>query len=178
MSTDVADRDDQTTAGFELFDLRWRNSFGHRRHDDRIEGSLVKPALPAVSGPDRDIGAPQFPEPLFGLYRQFRNELHRENMIGKTGEHRRLVTGPGADFEHAVGRLNIQQVRHQRDNVRLGYGLPVTDRKRPVLIGQSRIVRSGEFVARDCRYRRHNRRRKRAPAGPMLRGYRILLNLP
>ena len=48
-------------------------------------------------------------------------------MRGKPGENCALIAGTGADFQHAVVRLNIEQSGHMGDNERLRDRLSLTD---------------------------------------------------
>ena len=63
------------------------------------------------------------------------------------GEHRCLITGPGAELEHDVVFSDAQQVRHDRDDEWLRDRLAGADRQRAVGISLGFEAVENEFVA-------------------------------
>ena len=59
----------------------------------------------------------------------------REHHPGKPRQDRRLVTGAGANLEHAVVRLRRQRFGHDRNHVGLRDGLSFSDCERMVFVG-------------------------------------------
>jgi len=53
------------------------------------------------------------------------DDLDAVDLLHQFRENRRLVADPGADLEHGVSGLRLEQVGHERDDERLGHGLAV-----------------------------------------------------
>ena len=51
--------------------------------------------------------------------RQGRHNLDRVHVFREDAEHGRLIAGSGADLEHAVIRVDIQRLCHERHNIGL-----------------------------------------------------------
>ena len=67
--------------------------------------------------------------------RERRDAFDRVDVAAQPGEHRRLVARAGADLEHPCTAIDFQRLGHDRDRRRMGDGLPVADRQRPILVG-------------------------------------------
>jgi len=80
--------------------------------------------------------------------RQRRYDLYRVHRLRQFRQHRRLVAGTAADFQHCLAGLEIQQFGHRRDDIGLGDGLAVADGQRPVFVGVGLLVGRHELVAR------------------------------
>ena len=63
-------------------------------------------------------------------------------------EHGGGIARTGAHFEHLVARLELQQLDHAGDDVRLGNGLARLDRQRRVLVGELGEMLRHERLAR------------------------------
>jgi hypothetical protein len=71
------------------------------------------------------------------------------NLPHQFGQDRRLIARPGADFQHAVPGLGIEEIGHQCDQEGLRDRLAFTDRERSVLIGKGLLEERHEPMARD-----------------------------
>jgi hypothetical protein len=74
-------------------------------------------------------------EALARLGGQRLDPLGAVDALHQARQHRRLVARAGAHLEHLVAVPDLEQIRHQRNDVGLRDRLPVPDRKRAVLVG-------------------------------------------
>ena len=152
----AADRDDHAPAWAQLLDQRrWYVTAGCR-HDDGIERRMLFPAIVAVTKTRRNIVVTETLEPRFGLVRQRRNDLNAVNVLDETRQNGRLVSGTGANLQHDVVLVRLNQVCHQRHDVGLRYGLAVPDRQGPILIGKTFLLVGNELVPCDDTKRPQN----------------------
>ncbi len=77
-------------------------------------------------------------------------------MLGQAGQYRGLVAESGADVEHSVIGLDVEQLGHQRDDEGLRDGLAVADRQRLIQVGEHPQLVRHEFVARHTRDGAHD----------------------
>ena len=89
---------------------------------------MLAPAVIAVAHADLDVDVAQAPEALAGLERELLDDVDAVDLLDELGENRRLVADPGADFEHRVPGLRLEQNGHERDDERLRDRL-ATDRQ-------------------------------------------------
>ena len=61
--------------------------------------------------------------------------LDRPDVRRERGEDRGVVARAGADVEHPVAGLELEQLGHARDDERLGDRLPAADAERGVVVG-------------------------------------------
>ena len=125
-----------------------------RRHDDLVEGRMFRPAEIAVGGLPADTAVFD----IFGLGQarvdpvrrlgERRNDLHRIDVRREVAEHRRLIAGAGADFEHLVARDDIQLRSHAPDDVRPGYRYTAADIEEGMGVGPRRAAAAGKLLAR------------------------------
>jgi len=88
--------------------------------NDRVEGRVLLPPVITIPLRDVDIAIPQIAQPGCGLLGQFRHDLDAVHInVAQFGQHRCLVAGACADFQHLLPRLQGQQLRHPGDDVRL-----------------------------------------------------------
>src|SRR6185295_5138582 len=101
----------------------------------------------------------------FRTRRQFLNDIDRVNALDELCGNGRLIARAGADFQHEIARTQLENVRHQRDDVRLGDRLVETDGQRTVEIGIRLQLDGDEFVARQTRENFHHRGTEYSLAG-------------
>src|SRR5439155_16157033 len=102
LGREVTDRDHETTAGCELLREWFRHSGRRGRHDDALERRALGPAGRAVAQPGLDVGEAESPKSLLRFDEQVGQPPDRVDARGAARQDRRLVTGAGADLEHAV----------------------------------------------------------------------------
>jgi hypothetical protein len=68
-------------------------------------------------------------------------------------EHGRLISRPGSNLQHAMGRRELERLRHVGDDVRLRDRLSEPDWKRAVVVGDSGQIRRDEAMARHRSHR-------------------------
>ena len=131
-----ADGNDQSSADGQLIQQRLRNIGAAGGDDDRIEGRVLRPTERAVAVQHVHVVETllaQSPRRLFG---QFGVPLDRVDLAGDSSQDRRGVAGAGADFQHAVLRLQLECLGHQGHDVGLRNGLPLLDRQGPIEVGK------------------------------------------
>jgi len=129
--------------------------------DDGVERRVFLPAVIAVADAHLDVAVTKPRKPFPGKPPQRFDDLDGERLGGKLTEDRRLIAGPGADLQHLRPGCQTQQVRHQRDDVRLRDRLAVADGQGAVEIGQAAKDLGHELVAGDLRHNIHHRRVER-----------------
>ena len=87
-------------------------------------------------------------QPTCRLLGERLDDLDGMDVGGKLREHRRLVSGAGADLEGSPTRFDPEQVGHERDDVGLGNGLSVADGQRTVGVSGRPQVVGNELVPR------------------------------
>jgi len=98
--------------------------------DDGIERSVLWPAIVPVCLQTMDVGVSQRLQPHPGALCQFWNYLDGIDFdAGNLGQDGRLVAGTGADLQDPIPLLEFQEFRHQGDDVGLGNGLAIPNRK-------------------------------------------------
>ena len=107
-----------------------------RRREDRVKRRLVAASPGAVALDDLDIVVAEPLQPLARDLDQLVLPLDPDHLVGNPADDRRRVARARTDLEHLVARLDLRRLDHQRDDVRLGDGLPGFDRQRVIVIGQ------------------------------------------
>jgi hypothetical protein len=134
------DRNDEAPTDRQLL----LQGFGHLRaaggHQYCIELRLLGQALGAVGADDLDIGITKRLEAPTRELGKLVVALYRVDLASDAAHHRRRIARARADLEHLVAWLELEQLDHAGDDVRLRDGLPRLD-------GQSRIL-VGEFLQR------------------------------
>src|SRR5260370_1298671 len=97
-------------------------------------------------------------EPLCRFDEEVGEALDRGDAGARVGENRGLITGSGADLEHAVAAPRRERFGHECHDQRLGDRLAAADRQRRVLI------RVGGEMGRQEPFARHPRHRREHPA--------------
>src|SRR5436305_9822969 len=91
-------RRDQPRSGRELLDeVRWRLGTGGGCYVDRLEGSLLREALPAVANLEMDVADPELPNRALTAVRARWMTLDRVDLSGKPSQQGRVVARAGAD---------------------------------------------------------------------------------
>ena len=90
-----------------------------RDDDDPIERSRLRPTGRTVSELEMNVANAFFIDALKRLVKQRFDALDGPHLTGQMRENGGLVAAPGADLQHAVLRLHISMVRHERHDVRL-----------------------------------------------------------
>ena len=85
----------------------WIYTIARNRRIDRLRREPV-----GIS--DADVVEPERGEPRRRLDRQRLAALQRDDLGRDLPEQRRRVAGAGADFQHPMGRLNLQRLDHRR----------------------------------------------------------------
>ena len=153
-----ADRNDQTRPHRELFDERRRHRLWRSRHHDAIEWRVFGQAGVTVARLHLDVVVTELAESPASAVGQRPHDLDAVDVRDEASQHRRLIAGAGADLEHAIVRLGIEQFGHGGHDVGLRDRLAVADRERSVVM-RARHVRSGnEAISRDIAHRRQHPR--------------------
>src|SRR6266849_4466558 len=155
---EIADRDHEPSTGSELLG-EWCWHRGRRGgHDHPVERRALGPATRAVPEPGLDVSQIEPAEPLFRFDEEVGEALDRGDAGPQVGENRGLITGSGADLEHAVAAPRRERFGHERHDQRLGDRLAAANRQRRVLI------RVGGEMGRQEPFARHPRHRREHPA--------------
>ena len=107
---------------------------GRRRDRDRVERRAVGRAEAAVADSHLDGAVPGQLERPPRAGGQHGDPLDRDDPAGELVEHRRRVAGAGADVEHALAAVELEELAHRRDDERLGDRLVLADRERRVVV--------------------------------------------
>ena len=122
----------------------------HRGGDnDAVEIAGIGRDVEAVPEHHFDIAASQLLEPRPGLIGQGPVTLDRQHLAAQPRQDCRLVTGAGADLEHAMMFLQLQLLCHVGHHEGLADGLPAGDAERAVAVGIGAVGRLHEDIARD-----------------------------
>ena len=121
-------------------------------------GARVRPPCVPVTGAHRDVRVAKRFQSLFSVPRERLDDLDCVHMRDKLRQHGRLISRAGSDFEHAIAAGWPRQLGHQRDDVGLGNGLLVTDRKRSVVVCLWLKIRKHEEMTGDLAHRRQHAR--------------------
>ena len=79
---------------------------------------------------------------------QLGNAFDRIDVPDDFGEHRRLITGAGSDFEYPVAGREAQLLRHVSHDRRLRDRLPACDGQGAIIISGAAQVSGHEFLPR------------------------------
>ena len=90
---------------------------------------------------------------MYKRQRQSGPALDRINFARQMPEHRRLITGAGADFKHALVAGEFKRFTHRSNHVRLRDRLPFADRQRRVVIRARAKFLGHKFVAWHAQHR-------------------------
>jgi len=137
----------QSTSGSQLSDQgRW-NLLGRGGQEHAIKGRSLRPSQVAIPLPEKHVHEA---EPLEALARklcQLRDDFDRVHLGAKERQHRRLVSGASANFEHPFVPLQVKLLGHVRHDVGLTDRLAVADRDGSVGRGLSCKKRRNEVRA-------------------------------
>ncbi len=88
-------------------------------YDDGIEWRVLRPAEITVTDAGTDVVILQTGEHLLRALSQFRYDFDTVHLLDQLTEHRCLITRTGAQFKNHGIRLELEQVGHNSDDVRL-----------------------------------------------------------
>ena len=133
----------------------------------RIRSNGPCPAQAAAPSPafTSTLSQPCSESRRFALRRELLDDLDAIDPGRKAGEHRGLVAEAGADVEDAVARPDIEQIRHQGDDVGLRDRLAESYRQGRVEVGEGAHFGRDELVARHLCHRVEHRAREIRTAG-------------
>ena len=133
------DRDDQPSPDFQLLHQGIRDLRRPGCHDNRVKRGFLAPSLRPITHPDRNILIPQAGEQPFRPLRQLRNPFDGVHLADEFRKNRGLIAGAGSHLQNPIVRFRRSALGHHGNHVGLGYGLPLADGKRAVLV--SMVVR-------------------------------------
>src|ERR1035437_4296097 len=142
------DRNNHPATVFELVNQRLWHLPRRAGDNDGVERRGLGPAFVAVTRARVDIGVTEPFEAGGGLVGQVLDDFDGIDLRGPFGEHGRLVTGAGANFEHAIRRLWLELLGHKGDDISLRDGLAVADGERTVLVRLGTQVPGHKLMAR------------------------------
>src|SRR5207253_1429549 len=131
---DVPDRDHHAPALAELLEERRGDRGPAGRDKDPIEGRLVGPAERAAADADPHVVVAELLEERSGALGQARQALDGADAAGELGQHGGLIPGAGSDLQDLFRAAQLEQLRHEPDDVRLGDRLLLADRQRMVAV--------------------------------------------
>ena len=136
---------------------------GRRGDDDGVERRRLRPAQIAVADARLHVRVAEPRQRRRRLASETVDDLDAVDLVGDLRQHRRLVAAAGSDLEHLGTGRQLEQIGHQRHDVRLRDGLPFADRQRPVAVGGALLLAGHEFVTR---HRAHGRQHALVEHGP------------
>src|SRR5512132_447260 len=137
----------------ELVEQWLRDALRSGSDDDPVEGGVFGPAAVAVAFLHGDVAEAEPGEALGGLLRELRDDLDRVDVPRELREHGALVARARADLQDALVRRQVEQLAHERNDVRLRDRLPAADGKRAVLVGVSALGFVDEEMPRHSPHR-------------------------
>ncbi len=151
-----ADRDHHQAAGLELLQQRRRHMVDTAGHDDLVERTRLFPAVVAVGVLGLDVlvlGVALVDQLVVQRARaggERSDDLDRVGVLGEVGDVGRLHARAGADLEHLLAALDVDDVGHAALQMRPGHGDAIADIEEVVLVGAlvDRRIDRGEFLAR------------------------------
>ena len=103
----------------ELVEELGRNPLRCSGQDDGVERRLIGPSLIAVADADLNVGEPEGLEARSRFLAALGADLDGVDLTGELGEDGSVVAGAGADLEHLLTAVELQQLDHQRRHVGL-----------------------------------------------------------
>ena len=111
------------------------------------KGCVIGPAGVAVADAHLDIAAALSGQTLPGVNGQIFDQFDAVHMARQRCQDRRLITQPGADFEHVVGRLQLEQIGHQGNDERLRDRLAAAAGQGHVVVGKGLQLAAHKVMA-------------------------------
>jgi len=147
----AGDGRDEPAAGRELaLERVERAARGRGRDVDRVERRLLRQPARAVAHDERDVADARALQRLGRAERQVRVALDRPHVAHQEREDRRVIAGAGPHVEHPVPRMQVEELRHARDDERLGDRLTAADPERRVVVGVLAQVGGDERLPRNA----------------------------
>lgn len=111
----------------QLLEERFRYFFRRSRYDNPIERSMLGPPGIAITTPHLHVSVIQRLQSSSGRCCKRLKNLNRPNRVYDLCQHRRLIARSRSDLKNPMIFLEREQLRHQRNDVRLRDGLIKTD---------------------------------------------------
>src|SRR5688572_28597947 len=150
---EAADGDHHDASRSELIEEGLGDPLRGRRDDDAVERRVLGPAAVAVPFAHGDVAVTELLHPALGEPGELGNDLDSVDVVRELRQHRALVTRAGPDLEHARRGRELEELRHERDDVGLGDRLVPGDRKRMILVRLRALSVVDEAVSRDLSHR-------------------------
>src|SRR5207244_1927834 len=99
---------------------------------DPVERRLVGPAERPAADAHPHVRAAELLEEGARTLGEARQPLDRAHPARHFSQHRRLIARSRADLEHLLASRELQELCHERDDVRLGDRLLLADRERTI----------------------------------------------
>ena len=157
----------QATADLELRLQRLRDLRPAGCDDDRIVGSVIRPAERPVGVQYAYVTAAGFCQQRGRFFGQLTDAFDRVDVLRDLRQHRRGITGSGADFEHLLAAFERQRLGHHRDDIGLGDRLPFGDGQGRIVVGEFPQILRQKGLPRHRPHGRKNRGRPHAPVCDM-----------
>src|SRR5664280_3258540 len=119
----------------------------NRSNNNTIKRRLCFPAVITISDPGMNKVITRFFKVLCRLFAQLFNNFYGIHTISKLGENSRLIPRTGADFQNPIRFFQLKQISHDRDDIRLGNGLPITNWEWPVFIRIGTLIIRNKFMS-------------------------------
>src|SRR5437867_2080698 len=123
------------------------------RHEDPIERRLVGPAERSAADAHPHVVVAEPLEQCARPLGQAGQPLDRADAPRQLRQHRGLIAGAGADLEDLFLTVQLEELRHEPDDVGLGDGLLFADRQRMVAVRAVLQRLLDEEMARDPAHR-------------------------
>src|SRR2546426_2286397 len=140
----------------ELLEERRGDRGAAGRDQYPIERRFVGPAERAAADPDPHVVVAETLEERTRPLGQARQSFDRADPPRELGEHRRLVTRAGADLEDLLMAVELEELRHEADDVGLRNRLLLADRQGMVAVGAVTQGLLDEEVTRHPPHRRQH----------------------
>ena len=101
-----------------------------------------------------------------------------ENFPGQCREYRSLISGAGAHFKNPMIGVDLEKLRHESHDVRLGYCLRVLNRQGIVIVSAKSVIRGNELMSRDGAHRIQNSVIVNSPVSKLRFNHRLTYDVP
>ena len=115
----VAHWNDHPAAHGELIEQDFGNDRSPGSDDDPVERRMLNPSGSAVTLFEGDVVEFHFSQPFSRGICKFALPFNRIHPPGEVSQYRRLESRSCTDFEYFIILAQLEQLRHERNNVRL-----------------------------------------------------------
>src|SRR5688572_23317324 len=126
--TRFADGHNQPPANLQLHSQRLRYAWTTSGYDDRIVRRVRGPAECAIETFNCGVVDLELTNTRLRFAREIADAFDRVNLCRNERQHCRLISGAGADLQHAAVAVELQQFSHASDDERLRDRLVGADR--------------------------------------------------